>query len=138
VPSEITIELIKKAIDANPRCKFFLIDGFPRNIEQGDMFERDIVPCRFLLNLDCSEKVMEERINHRLQEQLAKGLPLRPDDNLETMRKRFQTHVTTCVPVLAHYEKKGKLRQVDASKGVEEVYSQIKRFFAESSAGSPQ
>ncbi len=28
-------------MDENPNCKFFLIDGFPRNIEQGDMFERD-------------------------------------------------------------------------------------------------
>lgn len=93
------------------------------------MFENGVVPCRFLLNLDCPEKVMEERLIHRAQG----GTSQRPDDNAETIRKRFHTHVSQCIPVLAHYEKKGKLRQVDASKNVDEVYAEIKKFFAEKS-----
>lgn len=125
--------MLKKAIDSHPQCKFFLIDGFPRNIEQGEMFEKGVVPCRFLLNLECPEEVMEKRLIHR-----AKDGSARVDDNAETIRKRFQTHVTTCVPVLAHYEKKGKLRQVDASKSIDEVYSAVKQFFAESIARHPQ
>lgn len=94
------------------------------------MFERSVVPCRFLLNLDCPEKVMEERLIHRSKES---GMQ-RVDDNAETIRKRFHTHVNTCLPVLTHYEKKGKLRQVDASKTVDEVYADIKRFFTESAS----
>lgn len=121
---------MKNAIAAHPECKFFLIDGFPRNIEQGDMFEESVVPCRFLLNLECSEKVMEQRLLHRAQE----GTAGRPDDNAETIRKRFHTHVEQCLPVLAHYQKKGKLRQVDASRSIDEVYTEIKRFFADKPA----
>lgn len=97
------------------------------------MFEKGVVPCRFLLNLDCPEKVMEARLIHRAQDGST-----RLDDNAETIRKRFHTHATTCVPVLAHYEKQGKLRQVDASKSIDEVYTAIKHFFAESSAKQPQ
>lgn len=92
------------------------------------MFEASVVPCRFLLNLDCSEKVMEERLLQR-----AKGGEARPDDNLETIRKRFRVHVEQCLPVLAHYEKKGKLRQVDASKSTDEVYTEIKQLFTDKS-----
>ena len=36
----------------------------------------------------------------------------RPDDNAETLKKRFATHTQTCLPVLEHYKQKGKLRQV--------------------------
>jgi adenylate kinase family enzyme len=42
VPSQITVELIKKNILANPHVKCFLIDGFPRNMEQAGMFENDV------------------------------------------------------------------------------------------------
>jgi len=125
VPSEITIELMKKKMDENPKCKFFIIDGFPRNIEQGDMFERDIVPCKFLLNLDCPESVMESRLLKRKNESTV----TRPDDNEATIRLRFQTHQTTCIPVLEHYKKKDKLVQVDASKSVEQVYHEVRKLF---------
>ena len=42
VPSEVTIGLLKNAIETTPDCEVFLIDGFPRNIYQGEKFEEEV------------------------------------------------------------------------------------------------
>ena len=55
VPSEITVELIKKAIEADLAAPGYLIDGFPRNIIQADMFEDSICRAESILNLDADE-----------------------------------------------------------------------------------
>jgi UMP-CMP kinase len=41
VPAEITIGLLKNAIESSS-AKMFLIDGFPRNIHQGQLFEQQV------------------------------------------------------------------------------------------------
>lgn len=42
VPSEVTIGLLKNAIETTDDCEVFLIDGFPRNIYQGEKFEEEV------------------------------------------------------------------------------------------------
>lgn len=67
----------------------FLIDGFPRNIEnlgtwQKLMNEKVNVP--FILHLECPEQVMLARLLKRGQ---TSG---RSDDNIESIKKRFHTY----------------------------------------------
>lgn len=61
----------------------FLIDGFPRNKENRDAWEREAgYDCEFVLFFDCPEEVMEKRLLGRNEG--------RTDDNIETIRKRFK------------------------------------------------
>ncbi|CAB3983276.1 adenylate kinase isoenzyme 5-like [Paramuricea clavata] len=46
VPQEITIELLKDAMLEHPDSRGFLVDGFPRELEQGHQFEQEVV-CDF-------------------------------------------------------------------------------------------
>jgi UMP-CMP kinase len=66
VPGDITINLIKDAMKkAGWADKRFLIDGFPRNEDNQDGWERilaDEVNMEFVLFLDCTEDLMVERI----------------------------------------------------------------------------
>ena len=43
VPTEVTVKLLRKAMQASSNDKF-LIDGFPRAIDQAETFERDVKP----------------------------------------------------------------------------------------------
>ena len=60
VPVEITIALIKKAMDRSGARKF-LIDGFPRNEDNLDGWEREMTEdkcdVKFVLFFDCPEEV---------------------------------------------------------------------------------
>jgi UMP-CMP kinase len=108
VPSEVTVGLLKNAMDKSATKKF-LIDGFPRNMENNDTFERELgnkVTIPFLLYFECPEEVMLERLLQRGQ---TSG---RTDDNIETIKKRFRTFVQQTIPVIEYYEKQNKVRRV--------------------------
>lgn len=67
VPSEITVSLLKKAMEKSSSSKF-LIDGFPRNMENYDVWEKIVgeaanVP--FVVNFECSEETLEKRLLKR-------------------------------------------------------------------------
>lgn len=54
VPTEVTVKLLRKAMQASSNDKF-LIDGFPRAIDQAETFERDVKPPGLVLFFDCPE-----------------------------------------------------------------------------------
>ncbi|KAK4763804.1 hypothetical protein SAY87_013242 [Trapa incisa] len=121
VPSEVTIKLLQKAMLESGNDKF-LIDGFPRNEENRAAFEEvtKIEPA-FVLFFECSEKEMERRLLGRNQG--------REDDNIETIRKRFKVFVESSIPVVKHYESKGKVRKIDAAKPIEQVFQAVQTVF---------
>eukprot|EP00759_Apiculatamorpha_spiralis_P012021 PhF_6_TR19114/c0_g1_i1/m.28120/K13800/CMPK1, UMPK; UMP-CMP kinase len=122
VPSEITMRLLADAIGRNPTATGFLIDGFPRKMDQAMMFERDICLARRILYFDCSEEVMQKRIAGRNSG--------RADDNPEVLLKRFRTNVEQCVPVVDKYKAEGRVDIIDCNVGsVEDIYVKVKQLF---------
>uniref|UniRef100_A0ACD5VGE1 Uncharacterized protein n=1 Tax=Avena sativa TaxID=4498 RepID=A0ACD5VGE1_AVESA len=104
VPSDVSVRLLLKAMLASGNDKF-LIDGFPRDEENREAYEKIInIDPEFVLLIDCSREEMERRILHRNQG--------RDDDNMDTIRRRFQVFEESTLPVIQHYEKMGKLRRV--------------------------
>ncbi|XP_042414166.1 UMP-CMP kinase 4-like isoform X5 [Zingiber officinale] len=122
VPSEVTVELLKKAILESGNNKF-LIDGFPRNEENRATFENvtKLEP-EFILFFDCSEEEMEQRLLGRNQG--------RDDDNIETIRKRFRVFIESSLPVIEYYDQKGKVRKIDAMKPIDDIFEDVKAIFA--------
>jgi adenylate kinase family enzyme len=50
----------------------------------------------------------------------------RSDDNAETIKKRVQNYFDQTYPVIEYYKKFGKVRTIDATGGISEVYAQTK------------
>lgn len=50
----------------------------------------------------------------------------RADDNPESIRKRFRTFVETSMPVVHEFESQGKVVKVEATKGPDDVYDEVK------------
>jgi len=128
VPVEITVNLIKKAMEDNVKTgkSKFLVDGFPRNqdnVEGWDKVMGNFANVRIVLFFDCSEKVMESRLMKRGQ---TSG---RTDDNAESIKKRFRTYLEQTMPVIESFEKQGKVRKVSAEPGEDEVWTEVKKHF---------
>lgn len=140
VPMEVTIGLlrnaIQKAIESNNTSNKegwghghgrFLIDGFPRKLDQLLKFEEtvrrlyscQVVPAQLTLFLYCTEEVMLKRL---LQRGETSG---RADDNIESIKKRFRTFVDTSMPVVDCLRKRDVVAEVDATKPVDDVYEHI-------------
>lgn len=127
VPMEVTIQLLENAMNAEiaeTGNRKFLIDGFPRKMDQAIKFEEVVVRSRFTLFFDCDEETMRARLLDRGK---TSG---RADDNEESIKKRFRIFVETSMPVVEHFEKEGRVVRFDARKSPEEVYTHVREMFA--------
>ncbi len=53
VPNKVVLDLLKEAMLANvAKTNGFLVDGYPRQAEQGEDFEKQIVPCEVALYIE--------------------------------------------------------------------------------------
>lgn len=121
VPSQITIDLLKNAMaEKSNNCDYFLIDGFPRNVDQGVAFEEQVEPCSALLFFDCPEEIL---INRLLKRSETSG---RDDDNLDSIKKRLVTYNRETLPVFDHYIEQDKVYKIDCSDTVEVVTNRVK------------
>lgn len=119
VPMEVTIALLKKAMRMSNKG-WFLIDGFPRAMDQAEMFEKVIVESTATLYFECPEATMLERLLKRGE---TSG---RADDNIDSIRKRFTTFTDTSFPVIQHYQDEGKVIKVSCEDAPDQVYSDVK------------
>lgn len=123
VPAEIVVRLIRKAmVDAKGKRKF-LIDGFPRNIDNITTWENvignDATVSRVFF-FDCAESVMEERL---LERGKTSG---RSDDNAAAIRKRFNTYRSESFPIIEKYKAAGLVTQFDAAPAVDKVWKGVR------------
>ncbi|KAI1651984.1 uridylate kinase [Daldinia loculata] len=140
VPMEVTIALLEAAMrqildepassssssseqqhDGRRKKGKFLIDGFPRKLDQAIKFEEAVVPARFVLFYDCPEDEMERRL---LERGKTSG---REDDNAESIRKRFRTFVETSMPVVDYFEKQNRVVKIDARQQPDQVFEATRK-----------
>ncbi|CAI7889797.1 unnamed protein product [Closterium sp. NIES-53] len=121
VPAEVTVGLLQKAMKESGNNKF-LIDGFPRNNDNRTVFENQTgIDPEFILFFDCPEDVMVKRLLGRNQGRI--------DDNMDTIKKRFRVFLDQSVPVVNHYDLRGKVRKVDATRSPDEVFQAVSPLF---------
>ncbi|KAE8452217.1 hypothetical protein EG329_001684 [Mollisiaceae sp. DMI_Dod_QoI] len=125
VPMEVTVQLLENAMtevvnkDKDGKGKF-LIDGFPRKMDQALKFEESVCPSKFVLFYDCPEEEMQKRL---LERGKTSG---RTDDNAESIKKRFKTFVETSMPVVNYFDGEGRVVKVVATKTPDEVYKETR------------
>jgi len=121
VPSSVTVGLLERAMTSTGKSKF-LIDGFPRNEENNGTWEREMGPkvnFAFVLFFDCPEEVMQARLLKRGE---SSG---RSDDNLESIKKRFNTYKDQTMPIIHYYDKKGKVAKINADRDEDQVWKDV-------------
>ncbi|KZS99313.1 UMP-CMP kinase [Sistotremastrum niveocremeum HHB9708] len=127
VPMEVTVKLLENAMRSALQERAgqpgwengsgrFLIDGFPRKMDQADKFEETVCPSSLILFFTCTEEILLQRLLIRGE---TSG---REDDNVESIKKRFRTYNETTMPVVEHYESLNKVAKVDGTRSIDEVY----------------
>lgn len=123
VPNEITVTLLKNAMERVTRTTGrtnFLLDGFPRSLNNMEgwyeIFGRE-AELPQLLYFECPYEVLEQRILGRA------SFSGRSDDNVESMKLRFETFKAETLPTLELFRSKDKVVEVDASQDREAVYA---------------
>jgi len=118
VTTKDLLELLEAAMREKgwSKCPPILIDGFPRNEENVQVFGEMLankINLVGVLNFEVAPEVMKERCLGRGQG--------RADDNEETIKKRLNTFETETIPTIAKLKEQGNVRTIDASQSKEDV-----------------
>lgn len=137
VPTEVVLKLLQNRLASSDTKNGFILDGFPRSLEQAKLLEQitEIDKC---LNLVIEKQVILDRIcgrrtckecgniyntnTYKNQKCECGGeLYAREDDNPETVAKRFDTFVTNTAPLIDYYKNKGILEDVVCQESADET-----------------
>ena len=126
VPDDVVVEVLKDRLSKVPKGKGFLLDGFPRTIEQAKTLE-GITGIDVILLLDVPDEIIIERLSSRricrkcgevynirflkpkvegICDKCGGELYQRADDNPEVIKNRLQVYKNQTEPLIAYYKKK--------------------------------
>lgn len=150
VPDELTIKLIESRLTEDDCKNGFLLDGFPRTINQADALEGLLKKINAsvdsVINIEVPSEDIIDRITGRrvckkcgasyhiiFNPSAAKdicdrcGGPLiqREDDTEGTVRKRLEVYESQTKPLIRYYEEKGLLRNTNGSQDIAKVFKDI-------------
>src|SRR3954462_2623782 len=143
-PDDIVVSIIADRIAQPDARKGFVLDGFPRTVAQAEALERMLhekgLDLDGVVELRVDEGQLVRRIESRIKETLARGEPLRKDDDPEVLKTRLEAYRRQTSPLIDHYREKGLLRVVDGMRPIDEVTAAINWIFSRPSTkpASPQ
>ena len=143
VPDEVVSEIIEKRV-RNEDCKDgFILDGFPRTIEQAEFLEKRNISFDYVLNLKASEDEIIKRLSGRricgkckaiyhienikpkkedVCDKCGSKLIQREDDKPSSIRQRFRVYEKQTEPLIKFYGEKGILKEVNTNQPVKGVF----------------
>jgi adenylate kinase len=123
VPDNIIIAMMEATAVRKLKTKGLVFDGYPRNLRQARQLDRFLKEQRtaltLVLNLKLSEQDAQKRIINRGK---TSG---RNDDNLKTIRTRFQIYRAQTEPILKYYQAQKKIIAVDGRPSIQKVTQNI-------------
>ena len=152
VKDDVTYELLTNRLKKQDCKNGFVLDGFPRNIEQAHKLDEILnkinTKIDYVIQLDISKEILEKRITGR---RICKGcgavyninsineqpkvestcdkchdrLYQRNDDNITSFNNRFDLYIEKTKPLLDYYKEKGVLYVINGNDTVESVANKI-------------
>lgn len=123
VPDEVTNAMVKDRLGQPDTANGFLLDGYPRTLEQVGKLDEILVELQTPL-----DKVVEITANtEEVIQRLLKRAQIegRADDTEEVIRRRMEVYAEQTEPLVAVYADKGLLIKVDGMGSVEDVSERL-------------
>jgi adenylate kinase len=132
VPDKIILRLLATRLKKDDCKNGFILDGFPRTINQAEIFE-NIINVDVVINLEVSDKIVITRLSNRIVCKdcglIFNLLTLKPkkdglcdncegqlyqriDDKIETIQDRLGVYRKETKPLMEYYDKKGILENI--------------------------
>ncbi|MBU2541872.1 MAG: adenylate kinase [Candidatus Omnitrophica bacterium] len=155
VPDNLVTLLVENKLEAIDAGKGFILDGFPRNIQQAIAVDAILKKLSTVIDWVIYLKASEETIIQRLSGRRVckdcgvnfhiKNLPpknegicdncggrliQRDDDKLSTIKNRIKTYEQQTKDLVEYYQKKEKLKEVSGDLSAEDALTQLEKFFS--------
>ena len=153
VPVELVGSIIKDRLAQEDCSEGYILDGYPRSVEQADMLVKindeingDIKTDFMAIYFDMDQDILISRIvnrrscpkcgeiyNLKYKPTKVEGicgkcggeLIQRKDDNEETAKARFETYFHETAPLIDYYKQRGVLKTINAEGSIDEVWQRL-------------
>lgn len=150
VPDEVVVSIVKDRLTKDDCKEGFLLDGFPRTLEQADALDKELsklgIKLDKVVNIDADKEILVKRaIGRRICKlcgatyhiefnppkvenicDLDGGeLYQRDDDITETVSTRIEVYTNQTKPLIKYYEEKGIIFNVDGTRPIDETFDTI-------------
>ncbi|EAE3094568.1 adenylate kinase [Listeria monocytogenes] len=155
VPDEVTNGIVRERLSEDDAKDGFLLDGFPRTVEQAQELENILsdlgTELDAVINIDVEKDVLMKRLTgrwicrtcgktyHEIYNppkvpgkcDLDGGeLYQRDDDKKETVEKRLNVNMKQTKPLLDFYSEKGKLHNINGGQEIKDVFVDVEKILA--------
>jgi len=143
VPDAVVIAMVRERVAMDDCKNGFLLDGFPRTVEQAEALDTFASPDA-VVDIDVPDEKLLDRLTGRRVCPKCQGtyhitkladekvcpvceseLIQRDDDKPETIKTRLNAYHSQTAPLIGYYEERGKLRKVDGDRKPEDVLKNI-------------
>ena len=147
VPDEVTNGIVKERLSQDDiKEKGFLLDGYPRTIEQAHALDAALadlgLELQGVVNIEIDPSKLLERLSgriihketgetfHKVFNPPAAGYDendyyQREDDKPESVKRRLEVNIAQGDPIIAHYRSKGLVHDIEGDQDIEVVFSDI-------------
>ena len=146
VPNELVFDMLKDRLSKADCEKGYILDGFPRNLEQAIELEK-FAKIDAVIYIDVSMSEIEIRaVNRRICPSCGKiysmlekytekcdcgsDLIQRDDDKIEIVRKRVQNYLTQSEPLVDYYKNKKLLKTVLSAENADETFVSVDKILS--------
>ncbi|HBJ8517036.1 TPA: adenylate kinase [Listeria monocytogenes] len=155
VPDEVTNGIVRERLAEDDAKNGFLLDGFPRTVEQAEELENILndlgTELDAVINIEVDKDVLMKRLTgrwicrtcgktyHEIYNPpkvpgkcgLDGGeLYQRDDDKKETVEKRLNVNMKQTKPLLDFYSEKGKLHNINGEQDIKDVFVDVEKILA--------
>ncbi len=127
VSDEIILSIISKRISEDDCSKGFILDGFPRNLNQASKFDEILLEkdkkIDFVIELNVSKKNLYKRIENRAIE----SNEARADDKEEILKNRLNIYDEQTKPLVPYYKKAELHFEIDGMKSIDKISLEIEK-----------
>ena len=151
VPDEVTNGIVKERLAQDDiKEKGFLLDGFPRTIEQAHALDQILVDVGLeldgVINIEVDPSCLLERLSGRIihretgetyhkvfnppADYKEEDYYQREDDKPETVKRRLDVNIAQGEPIIAHYRELGLVSDIQGNQDIDDVFADVKKAIA--------
>jgi adenylate kinase len=125
VPDDVVLGLIEEVLNSPEAKRGIVMDGFPRTTAQADAVGELLAKRSSQVDAVVSLEVPDAELVGRMQGRAAKEG--RADDTPDAFRERLKVYREQTAPLIAYYQKRGKLREVSGTGPIEEIAGGVRK-----------
>ena len=151
VPDDVTNGIVKERLAQDDiKEKGFLLDGFPRTIEQAHSLDQILVDLGLelegVINIEVDPSCLLERLSGRIihretgetyhkvfnppADYKEEDYYQREDDKPETVKRRLDVNIAQGEPIIAHYRELGLVSDIQGNQDIDDVFADVKKAIA--------